>query len=252
MKPLIFITNDDGYTAKGIHTLADALKPIGDLFIVAPDSPRSGAGCSVTSTVPVSCRHISSGDGVSVYACSGTPSDCTKLALGQLLVRQPDLIVSGINHGSNASVNVHYSGTVAAATEGALHGIPSIAFSSVNHDTDDDLAHLAPLCRHIVEMVMEHDLPFGTYLNVNFPMTEDIQGIRPCRLAYSRWTEEFEPCSCPRGGKFFWLAGENVNEEPNDDTTDLWALEHGYVAVTPVKTDPTDHELIAAMDDWDF
>lgn len=252
MKPLIFITNDDGYTAGGIRTLADALKPVGDLFVVAPDRARSGAGCSVTSTVPVSCRHVSSGDGVSVYACSGTPADCTKLALGQLLVRQPDLIVSGINHGGNASVNVHYSGTVGAATEGALHGIPSIAFSSVDPNPEADLSHIAPLCRHIVDLVMQHDLPFGTFLNVNFPLSAEIKGIRPCRLAYSRWTEEFEPCSCPRGGKHFWLAGENVNEEPDDDSTDLWALEHGYAAVTPVMTDPTDRRLIASMDEWDL
>ncbi len=252
MKPLIFISNDDGYTAKGIHILAEALKPLGDLFVVAPNGPRSGAACSVTSTVPVSCKHISSGDGVSIYACSGTPADCIKLALNQLLVRQPDLIVSGINHGSNASVNVHYSGTVAVATEGALHGIPSIAFSSLNPDPEADLSHLAPLCRHIVEQVMQHDMPFGTYLNVNFPISTEIKGIRPCRLAYSRWVDEFEPCNCPRGGKYFWLTGENVNEEPDDDTTDLWALAHDYVAITPVMTDPTDQRMMTSLDEWEL
>lgn len=252
MRPLIFISNDDGYMSNGIKTLIEALKPLGDLFVVAPDSARSGAGCSITSTIPVSCRHISSDNGVNIYACSGTPADCTKLALSQLLVRQPDLIVAGINHGGNASVNIHYSGTVAVTTEGVLHGIPSIAFSSLNADTNADLSHTIPVCQHIARLAMQHDMAFGTYLNVNFPLTTQIKGIKPCRTAYSRWIEEFEPCCCPRGGKYFWLTGENVNEEPDDDSTDLWALEHDYVAVTPIMTDPTDHAMIESMKEWDL
>lgn len=252
MKPLIFISNDDGYMANGIKVLIEALRPLGDLFVVAPDRARSGASSSITSDIPVNCRHITSEEGLNIYACSGTPTDCVKLALDQLLMKQPDLIVSGINHGSNASVNVHYSGTVAVTTEGALHGIPSVAFSSLNTDPNADLSHTIPLCRHIAQQVMEHELAFGTYLNVNIPDTTEIRGIKACSMAFSRWVDEFEPCPNPRGGKHFWLTGENINEEPDNESTDLWALEHDYVAITPIKTDPTDHAMIESMADWDF
>lgn len=252
MKPLIFISNDDGYNSPGINTLIDALRPMGDLFVVAPDRPRSGASCSITSETPITYNHIRSEDGLKVYSCSGTPADCVKLALDQLLMRQPDLIAAGINHGSNASVNIHYSGTVAVTTEAALHGIPSIAFSSLSHDPKTDLSHTTHLCRHIAEMTIEKQLPFGSYLNVNIPDTENINGIRVCRMAYSRWVDEYEACPRSTGGKYFWLTGENINDEPNDDTTDLWALEHDFVAITPIMVDPTDHELIEAMKEWDL
>lgn len=252
MRPLIFISNDDGYQSVGMKTLIEAMRPLGDLFVVAPDRARSGASCSITSDVPVSCRHIYSEEGLKVYACSGTPSDCTKLALDQLLMRRPDLIVSGINHGSNASINIHYSGTVAVTTEAALHGIPSVAFSTVNPDVEADLSPLVDVCRHIAQLVLDNDMPFGSYLNVNFPDAEVFEGIRVCRMAYSSWVDEFEPCHRDRGGHYFWLSGENVNDEPQNDSTDLWALEHDYVAITPIMVDPTDGNLINMMNDWDL
>lgn len=252
MRPLIFISNDDGYQSGGIKVLIEALRPLGDLFVVAPDRARSGASCSITSDVPVSCRNICSEDGLKVYACSGTPSDCVKLALDQLLMRRPDVIVSGINHGSNASVNIHYSGTVAVTTEGALHGIPSVAFSSLNPDTEADLSHLGDICNHIVGLILDNELPFGTYLNVNFPNTDVFEGIRVCRMGYSSWVDEFEPCPRGRGGRYFWLSGENINDEPDDETTDLWALENDYVSVTPIMVDPTNHALINELNNWDL
>lgn len=252
MKPLILISNDDGYQSKGLEVLIEAMRPLGDLFVIAPDKGRSGAAASITADVPVSCTPIKSEDGLQVYACSGTPADCVKLALDQLLMREPDLIVSGINHGSNASVNIHYSGTIAVAQEGALHGIPSVAFSSINPDANADLSHLSSLCSHIAGQVLANGLPFGTYLNVNFPDTDYFEGVRVCRMAYSKWIDEFEPCLRGRGGRYFWLSGENVDEEPNNDSTDLWALSHDYVAIVPVKIDPTDYQLINNLQNWDL
>ena len=253
MKPLILISNDDGYTSRGLAVLIEALRPLGDLFVIAPNSARSGASASITSDVPVSCRREHSEEGLKIYSCSGTPADCVKLALDQLLMRQPDFIVSGINHGGNASVNFHYSGTTAVATEAALHGIPSVAFSSLNPDPKADLAHLIPFVEHISSLAMRNGMPFGTYLNVNFPDTEEFAGIRGTRMAYSRWVDEFEPCLRNRGGHYYWLSGENINDEPDDDTTDLWALEHDYIAITPVKIDATDRDFITDLNEnWDL
>jgi len=252
MRPLILISNDDGYQSKGLQVLIEAMRPLGDLFVVAPDGGRSGSSSSLTSDVPIKCKLIKSEDGLTIYACSGTPTDCTKLAFNQLLVRDPDLVVAGINHGSNASINIHYSGTIAVATEGALHGIPSIAFSSINPDFDADLSHLSSICTHIASLVLEDGLHYGSYLNVNFPDTEYFEGIKVCRMAYSRWINEFEPCTRERGGMYFWLTGENVDDEPNNDSTDLWALAHDYVSVVPIKVDPTDFQLIDTLQNWDL
>ena len=252
MRPLILISNDDGYQSRGLAALIEAVRPLGDIFVVAPDGPRSGASCSITDIVPISYRHIRSEEGLTVYACNSTPCICVKLALDQLLMRQPDLIVAGINHGSNASVNVHYSGTTAVTTEAALHGIPSAAFSLDNHNPEAPVDHLAPICRHIAQLTLSNGLPYGSYLNVNFPDVEAFKGIRVCRMAYSRWVEEFEPCNRSRGGHYFWLAGEQIDDEPNDDSTDLWAMRHDYVAITPVMVDPTDHKLRQTMQQWDL
>lgn len=252
MKPLIFISNDDGYQSNGIQTLIEAMRPLGDLFVVAPDRERSGASCSITSTVPVSCRMIHSEEGLQLYSCSGTPADCVKLALDQLLMRNPDLIVAGINHGNNASINLHYAGTLAPTTEGALHGIPSIAFSSLNPNPKADLTPIIPIARHIARLTLENELPYGTYLNVNFPETDDFRGIKVCHMAYSRWVDEFEPCPRSKGGKYFWMAGENINDEPSDMDADLTALHHDYVAITPITVDPTDRDQIQRMEQWDL
>lgn len=252
MRPLILISNDDGYQSNGLKVLIEAMRPLGDLMVIAPDKGRSGAAASLTTEVPVSLTRIKREDGLSIYACSGTPADCAKLALDQMLMRQPDLVVSGINHGSNASVNIHYSGTIAVASEGALHGIPSVAFSSVNPDPQANLSHLSSLCSHIAAQVLNNGLPFGSYLNVNFPDTEVFEGVRVCKMAFSRWIDEFEPCERGRGGQYFWLSGDNIDEEPNNDSTDLWALTHDYVAITPIKIDPTDFQLINSLQNWDL
>lgn len=252
MNPLILISNDDGYLSNGLKVLINVARQLGDVFVVAPDRARSGASCSVTSDIPVSYTAIRQEDGLQLYSCTGTPADCVKLALDQMLLRRPDLVLSGINHGSNASVNVHYSGTTAAATEAALHGIPAVAFSSLNPNPAADLSPLAPICTHISELVLHNDLPYGSFLNVNFPDTDNFRGIRVCRMAYSRWVDEFEPCERGRGGHYFWLSGEQVDDEPNSSDTDLWALNHDYVAITPTSIDPTHRALMSAMQDWDL
>lgn len=250
MTPLILISNDDGLDSRGLSALIEAMRPLGDVFVCAPDGPRSGASCSITDTVPLKCWQVSSEPGLEVYACTATPCMCTKLAIDCLMPRRPDLVVAGINHGSNASVNHHYSGTTAVTTEGALQGIASVAFSLDDHDTEAPLDHIVPICRRIASLVLEHGLSFGTYLNVNFPPGKDLRGIRVCRMAYSRWVNEFEPCPRSRGGQWYWLCGEQVDGEPESTDTDLWAMRHHYVAITPINIDPTDHKLKESMESW--
>jgi 5'-nucleotidase len=252
MKPLILLSNDDGVQAKGLKALIDMLRPVGNLFVVAPDRARSGASSAITSEQPVKASLLSAEEGLTVYTCSGTPTDCVKLALDQLLQRSPDLVAAGINHGSNATVNLHYSGTIGATREGALHGIPSVAFSLCDHDANADFEPSRPYVESITRQALERDMPFGSLLNVNFPAVSQFEGVRVCRMAYSRWQNEFFPCEHPRGGHYYWLGGECVNDEPEEEDTDSWALERDYVAITPIKVDSTDYKLKEELSDWDL
>ena len=177
-KPLILLSNDDGVAAKGIQELIKALRPVADLVVVAPSGPRSGASGAITSEVPLKCRMIRREPGLSVYECSGTPVDCVKLALHTIVPRKPDLVVGGINHGDNSSVNVHYSGTMGVVIEGCLKGIPSIGFSLCNHAADADFSFTLPYVRRITEEVLQHGLPVGICLNVNFPNDSVLKGVR--------------------------------------------------------------------------
>ena len=252
MKPLILLSNDDGVNAKGLQALIGMLRSVGNLFVVAPDRARSGASCSITSEHPIKQSLVKAEDGLTVYSCTGTPTDCIKLALDQMLGRQPDLIVGGINHGNNASINVHYSGTASVATEGTLHGIPSVAYSLLDQSADADFDPLTPYVQRITNLILEKGLPFGSYLNVNFPATPIFAGVRICRMAYSRWVDEFTPCDHPRGGHYYWLGGESVNDEPEEDDTDSWALERDFIAITPTKVDITDYELKDTLNNWEL
>ena len=261
MRPLILITNDDGYQACGIQALASVVASFADVYVVAPDGPRSGTACAITCTVPVSFTPIpqpsspsllpslaasssdSKSEGSQWYACSGTPVDCVKLALEQILPRRPDLILSGINHGDNASISAHYSGTIGAVFEGCMKGIPSVAFSLDSHDAFADFSPLVPWIRRITSYVLEHGLPKGTCLNVNFPATPTYKGLRFCRMAWGEWKNEFERRDHPRGGDYYWLTGKFELEEHTDGFADRIALNEGYVAVTPFKLDATDYAL---------
>ena len=238
-KPLILISNDDGFEAKGIRELVRFLRPLGQLVVMAPDGPRSGMSCAITSDRPVTYSQFANEEGFSAYKCSGTPVDCIKLASTEILCRQPDLIIGGINHGDNSAINVHYSGTMGIVIEGCLRGIPSIGFSLCDHAADADFSPLErPICQ-IVSHVWQCGLPESVCLNVNFPLAASFKGIRVCRQARGRWMNEWEKRQRPPHGKdYFWLTGNFVGEDMQEDT-DRWALKEGYVAVTPISIDMT-------------
>ena len=251
-KPLILISNDDGYSAKGINELAKTLAGLGEIVIMAPDGPRSGASAAITSEFPVRYYKVKEEEGLTIYKCTGTPVDCVKLALFELLPRCPDLIVGGINHGDNSAVNVHYSGTMGVVIEGCLKGVPSIGFSLCDHDAEADFKPMLPYVRKIAEQVLSKGLPKGTCLNVNAPKTDALKGLRICRQTDASWGSEWCRGQHPKGGEYFWLTGKFTNNEPDAEEADRWALEHGYVAITPIKIDMTASALIDELKTWDL
>ena len=251
-RPLLLLSNDDGYQAKGIQCLVEVLQPMADLIVFAPDGPRSGSSAALTSDRPVGVKCLSDRPGLKLYGCSGTPTDCVKLALHAFVPRVPDMVIGGINHGDNSSVNVHYSGTMGVVIEGCLKGIPSVGFSLCNHDADADFTPTYPYVRRIIKEVLDKGLPKGTCLNVNFPDTSSLNGIRICRQTVGVWTKEYVSCNHPRGNAYFWLTGAFQNDEPEAEDTDHWALDHGYVAITPTKIDVTDYEWMKRMDSWNL
>lgn len=243
-RKLILVTNDDGVSAQGIGELSNLMTALGDVIVVAPDSPRSGAACSITHTVPVGLRLFSETESIRVYACSGSPVDCVKLALEQACPRRPDLLVSGINHGDNASCSIHYSGTMGAVIEGCLKSIPSVGYSLRTRRQQCDFAPYRQAVTDIARFVLEHGLPRDVCLNVNFPEVGQLAGVRVARMARGNWENEWAPAQHPRGENAYWLTGEFTNLEPEQTDTDYWALDHGYAAVTPVRTDMTAHEAL--------
>lgn len=248
---LILISNDDGITAKGINELIRMLRPLGELVVMAPDSPRSGAACSLTVVNPVHYTLYGQEDGLTMYSCSGTPVDCVKLALHSVLTRKPDLVVGGINHGDNSAVNVHYSGTMGVVLEGCMKGIPSIGFSLCDHDPDADFTPLTDYVQGITRQVLRHGLPEGVCLNVNFPLAPRFNGVKVCRQTRGQWQQEWVPCPRPYKADYYWLTGSFHRSEMGEDS-DAWALEHGYVAITPVKTDVTAYEMLDRMKEWNL
>ena len=244
-RPLILISNDDGYHAKGINSLVDMLRDMADIFVCAPESARSGFATAFSATVPLRLKLRRKEDGMEMWSCNGTPVDCIKLALDQFFTdRRPDLIVSGINHGDNASVNVHYSGTMGVALEGCMKYIPSIGFSLCDFNADANFEPMHPYVRAIVAKVLKEGLPKGVCLNVNVPKTEKPKGVRVCRMAMGTWFNECAKMRHPHGYDYFWMTGEYRNDEPEADDTDNWAITHGYVAVTPTRIDITDYDTM--------
>jgi 5'-nucleotidase len=252
-RPLILICNDDGITAKGIRVLVEVMRPLGDLLVVAPNSPQSGMGHAITIHSPLKIHRSSVFEGIEAYESSGTPADCVKLAKYYILKgRVPDLVVSGINHGSNTSISVLYSGTMSAAIEGAIEGMPAIGFSLCDFEKDADFSHVVPYVSAIAQQVLQTGLPRGTALNVNFPrkQQEAIKGIKICRQAKARWKEEFDERTDPYGRKYLWLAGSFENPDKGEDT-DEWAIANNYVSVVPCLFDLTAHHAIAILnDEW--
>ncbi|MDR0385146.1 MAG: 5'/3'-nucleotidase SurE [Prevotellaceae bacterium] len=250
MRPLILLSNDDSVNAPGLEASIEMLSPIGDLFVVAPDVPRSGSSHALTVTSPVTVEKVRESKGIAVYACSGTPADCVKLAMSCLLPRQPDLMVSGINHGSNSSVSVIYSGTMGAAIEAAMLGMPSIGFSLCNHSSDADFSASVRYGKIIVQDVLTNGMPKGITLNVNIPDLpfDEIKGIRTCRQNKGMWNEDFIMKPDPvTGEKLYWLTGYYHNEEAGAEGTDETALSSGYVSVVPTHFDMTAYDAIDEM-----
>ena len=251
-KPLILICNDDGVTAPGIQSLIEAVRDLGEIMVVAPDKPQSGTGHGITLNATLRMQKIREEEGLKVYSCSGTPVDCIKLAIFKMEMK-PAIILSGINHGSNASINVIYSGTMSAAVEGALENVPSIGFSLLDHSIDADFTAAKGIARQITIKAIEEGLPKGVCLNVNIPKlhAEEIEGIKVCRQAKGNWEEEFEARKDPMGNEYFWLTGTFNNQDHGEDT-DIWALENNYVSVVPVQHDLTAHTALSEINNWDL
>ena len=251
-RPLILISNDDGYMAKGINSLIDMLRDIADLFVCAPDAARSGYACAFSATQYLRLEQRRKEEGLEVWSSNGTPVDCVKLALNQFFTdRNPDMIIGGINHGDNASVNTHYSGTMGVTLEGCMKYIPSVAFSLCDYREDADFEPLRPYIRMITSKILAEGLPQGVCLNVNFPLG-DFKGVRICRMAHGTWYDECVKEHHPRGYDYFWMVGRYRNDEPEAEDTDNWALTHGYVAITPTQYDVTNYAMMKEMRSWDF
>jgi len=256
-KPLILISNDDGITSPGIRVLVEVMASLGEVIVVAPDSPQSGMGHAITigDTLRLTETDIFKDLGVEAHKCSGTPADCIKIAKHHLLKeRSPDLVVSGVNHGSNLAISVLYSGTMSAAIEGAIEGYPAIGFSLCDFSYEADFSHATDLMRKIAQNVLDKGLSKGIALSVNIPpkQNEDLKGIKICRQANAHWEEEFDHRRDPYGRPYFWLQGNFVNNDKGEDT-DVWAVDHNYISIVPCQYDLTAHHAISQLNDgWDF
>lgn len=240
MRPLILVTNDDSYSATGVRCLIDRLLPFGDVVAVCPDAPRSGQSMAITVNDALKVQRLTDYRGAKMYKVSGTPVDCVKLSMHNILPRHADLVVSGINHGSNSAVNVLYSGTMGAAMEGCAFGIPSIGFSLTDHSPDADFTPCFKAIDILVEETLRNGLPRDICLNVNIPNVS--QTPAEMRLAVScrgRWNDEYKKYTDPHGNDFYWLTGEYINEEPENENTDEWCLSHGIISVVPICIDRT-------------
>ncbi|MCR4931171.1 MAG: 5'/3'-nucleotidase SurE [Bacteroidales bacterium] len=245
MSPLFLITNDDGYGAKGIQTLIRVARELGDIVVMAPERNASALSHSLTSSRPLRVHTISEIEGSKVYLCDGTPVDCVKLCAENFCPRRPDLVLSGINHGSNSSINVLYSATMGAVLEAAVSGLPAIGFSLLDFSPDADFELSVPFVRSIIKKALENELPSKYALNVNIPVPADgkIKGVRVCRQSQARWVDSYERRVDPHGRPYYWLTGNFECDDISEDT-DQWALQNGYVSIVPTTTDFTAMNLI--------
>ncbi|MEM8847660.1 MAG: 5'/3'-nucleotidase SurE [Bacteroidota bacterium] len=252
-KPIILVTNDDGITAPGLRSLIKTMKEIGDVIVVAPDSPQSGMGHAITIDNTLYSKKVVIDNELGApeeYSCSGTPADCVKLALQEILDRKPDICVSGINHGSNSSINVIYSGTMSAAIEAGIEGVPAIGFSLCDYSWEANFEPALSAVKKVVVQALKYGIPKGTVLNVNIPKSdEEPKGIKVCRQARANWKEKFDKRTSPTGKDYYWLTGEFELLDKGEDT-DEWALTNGYVSVVPTQFDLTAHHMIPQINNW--
>lgn len=247
---LILVTNDDGYDSKGIHAAIEVARKFGRVVVVAPETMQSGMSQAITMFTPLYLRKVSQDDGVEIYAFSGTPVDCVKMAFDYLLKgKKIDLVISGVNHGSNSAVNVLYSGTMGAAIEGSFYNCPAIGLSLLDHSADADFDASIVYGEKIVRSILESNIELPLCLNVNIPQgqPQEIRGIKVCRQNKGYWKEEFYSHKDPRGREYFWLTGEFVNHEPEATDTDEWALAGGYVSVVPIQVDLTEYKKMRVL-----
>ena len=247
---VIFVTNDDGVNARGLGKMVEVAREFGHVVVVAPETSQSGMAHAITMGHPLYLRTVRKEPGLEVYACSGTPVDCVKMALDHLLRNHKiDLVCSGINHGSNAAINVLYSGTMGAAIEGGFYNVPSIGFSLTDHSENADFEAAGNYAREIITGILDNRPAVPLCLNVNIPVGKphDIKGIKVCRQCRGYWREEFFCRQDPRGKDYFWLTGEFQNAEPEAADTDEWALRNMYVSVVPVQVDLTNHAQVVSL-----
>ncbi len=250
-EPLILISNDDGYQFNGIKTLIAVARHFGEVVVVAPAQHQSGMGSAITITRPLRAIAAHKEKGLTVYLVDGTPADCAKLALDQLLGgRKPDLVLAGINHGLNMGVCTLYSGTLGVVFEACLHGIDSVAFSYGDYSFSADMTPCVPIVEQVIGKVLARRLPQGVCLNVNIPYNKgEIKGLKVATSCMGRWVDEFERRTDPHGIDYYWITGEYYRDDPEDDATDMYWLDHGWVTVTPCKIDQTAHEAMAQISD---
>jgi 5''/3''-nucleotidase SurE len=243
--PLILVTNDDGITAPGIRKLISIVNEIGDVIVVAPNSPQSGKGHAITINSTLSFEELNLDGPQRDFSCSGTPVDCVKMALDKILPRKPDLVVSGINHGANSSINVIYSGTMSAAVEAGVEGLQAIGFSLSDLKWEADFDQAEEFIKDIVLKTLENPMPKGVVLNVNIPnlKKEEIKGIKVCKQANAKWEESFDERTNPHGKKYYWLTGYFNNMDQSEDA-DETALANGFISIVPVKFDLTAYEYM--------
>lgn len=249
-RPLILVTNDDGINARGIRTLAEFLIPLGDVVVVAPDGARSGQSAAITVKEPLRMAMVENREGYKAFKTTGTPVDCVKLALNVLFADRPDLVVSGINHGSNSGVSVIYSGTMGAVFEGVVNGIPSIGFSLCSFDADADFSICSEVVETLCSRALKNGMPEDMGLNVNIPSTKHLEGMKVCRAARGRWTAEYDSRIDPMGRPYYWLTGYFDNAEPDAPDTDEYVMAHNYASVVPVTPDRSLSEIDPRVVEW--
>jgi 5'-nucleotidase len=248
---LILVTNDDGVTAEGMNELTKSLRSLGDVVVFAPDGPRSGMSSAITSLTPITYTLLSREEGLTVYSCTGTPVDCVKLAVNNALHRKPDLLVSGINHGGNQAICVHYSGTMGAVIEGCVFSVPSLGVSLADYAEGADFSQACRLGRLVAGLMLEKGLPEGTYLNLNVPNVSQVKGLAVCRQANGHWVNEFYRTQSPDGKPYYWLTGEFINQEPEHPDDDTQKLSEGYASLVPGLIDVTDYAFMETLKTWD-